>query len=108
MRTFDQEKRCVLRQGGMRTSKTQNHAYEPETHKSHEYEQEPSLIKWAEGVKSKRKERTFIRSSPRRSHQSNGAVENYQKQLQGQVCTMLAALPERTQHRQTTDKALMK
>ena len=37
---------------------------------------EPSLIKWAENVKSKRQERTVIRSSPRRSHQSNGAVEN--------------------------------
>ena len=46
---------------------------------------EPSLIKWAECVKSKRQERTVIRSSPRRSHQSNRAVENYQKQLQGQV-----------------------
>ena len=32
-----------------------------------------------------------IQSSPRRSHQSNGAVENYQKQLQRQVRTMLAA-----------------
>ena len=37
---------------------------------------EPSLIKWAESVKSKRTERTVIRSSPRRSHQSNGGVEN--------------------------------
>ena len=36
---------------------------------------EPSLIKWAESVKSKRTERTLIRSSPRRSHQSNGGVE---------------------------------
>ena len=34
---------------------------------------EPSLIKCAESVK-----RTVIRRSPRRSHQSNGAVENYQ------------------------------
>ena len=42
---------------------------------------EQSLIKWAESVKSKRPERTVIRSSPRRSHQSNGGVENYQKQL---------------------------
>ena len=33
---------------------------------------EPSLIKCAESVKSKRPERTVIRSSPRRSHQSNG------------------------------------
>ena len=40
---------------------------------------EPSLTKWAESVKSKRPERTVIRSSPRRSHQSNGGVENYQK-----------------------------
>ena len=39
---------------------------------------EPSLIKSAENVKSKRLERTVIRSSPRRSHQSNGGVENYQ------------------------------
>ena len=46
---------------------------------------EPSLIKWAESVKSKRTERTVIGSSPRRSHQSNGGVENYQKQQQGQV-----------------------
>ena len=35
---------------------------------------EPSLIKWAESVKSKRTERTVIRRSPRRSHQSNGGV----------------------------------
>ena len=35
---------------------------------------EPSLIKWAESVKSKCQERTVIRSSPRRSHQSSGAV----------------------------------
>ena len=69
---------------------------------------EPSLIKWAESVKSKRQERTVIRSFPRRSHQSNGAVENYQKQLQGQVRTMLAALQDRTQSRLTTDSALMK
>ena len=59
---------------------------------------EPSLIKWAESVKSKRTERTVIRSSPRRSHQSNGRVENYQKQLQGQVRTMLAAMQEHTQY----------
>ena len=57
---------------------------------------EPSLIKWAESVNSKRPERTVIRSSPRRSHQSNGGVENYQKQLQRQVRTMLAAMQERT------------
>ena len=44
---------------------------------------EPSLIKWAENVKSKRLERTVIRTSPRRSHHSNGGVENCQKQLQG-------------------------
>ena len=69
---------------------------------------EPSLIKWAESEKSKRQERTVIRSSPRRSHQSNGAVENYQKQLQGQVRTMLAALQERSQYRPTTDCALVK
>ena len=66
---------------------------------------EPSLIKWAENVKSKRTERTVIRTSPRRSHQSNGGVENYQKQLQGQVRTMLAAMQEhthKTDHLQTT------
>ena len=66
------------------------------------------LDKWADSVKSKRQERAVIRISPRRSHQSNGAVENYQKQLQGQVRTMLAALQERTQYRPTTDNALMK
>ena len=66
---------------------------------------EPPLIKWAQSVKSKRTERTVIRSSPRRSHQSNGGVENYQKQLQGQVQTMLAAMQEHTHntdHLQTT------
>ena len=68
---------------------------------------EPSLIKWAESVKSKRQERTVIRSSPTRSHQSKGGVENYQKQLQGQVRTMLAAMQERAQYRPTTDRALM-
>ena len=68
---------------------------------------DPSLIKWAESVDSKRQERTVIRSSPRRSHQSNGAVETYQKQLQGQMRTMLAALQERTQYRPTTDSALI-
>ena len=59
---------------------------------------EPSLIQWAENVKSKRTERTVIRSSHRRSHQSNVGVENYQKQLQGQVRTMLAAMQEHTQY----------
>ena len=48
-----------------------------------QWDPEPSLIKWAESVKSKRTERTVIRSSPRRSHQSNGGVETSQKQLQG-------------------------
>ena len=67
---------------------------------------EPSLIKCAESVKSKRTERTVIRSSPRRSHQSNGGVENYQKQLQGQVRTMLAAMQEHTQYRPSADNAL--
>ena len=69
---------------------------------------EPSLIKWAENVKSKRTERTVIRSSPRRSHQSNGGVENYQKQLQGQVRTMLAAMQEHTKYRPSADNALMR
>ena len=69
---------------------------------------EPSLIKWAESVKSKRQERTVIRSSPRRSHQSNGGVETYQKPLQGQVRTMLAAMQERTQYRPAADSALTK
>ena len=69
---------------------------------------ELSLIKWAESVKSKRSERTVIRSSPRRLHQSNGGVENYQKQLQAQVRTMLAAMQERTQYRPTADSALMR
>ena len=69
---------------------------------------EPSLIKWAENVKSRRQERTVIQSSPRRSHQSNGSVKNYQKQLQGHVRTMLTALQDRTQYRPTTGSALMK
>ena len=69
---------------------------------------EPSLIKWAESVKSKRPERTVTRSSPRRSHQSNGGVENWQKQLQGQVRTMWAAMQERTHYRPTADSALMR
>ena len=69
---------------------------------------EPSLIKWAESVKSKRTERTVIRSSPRRSHQSNAGVENYQKQLQGQVRTMLAAMQEHTKYRPSADNALMR
>ena len=69
---------------------------------------EPSLIKWAESVKSKRTERTVIRSSPRRSHQSNGGVENYQKQLQGQIRTMLAAMQEHTKYRPSAYNALMK
>ena len=71
-------------------------------------DREPSLIKWAESVKCKRQQRSVIRSSPGRSHQSNGAVENYQKQLREQVRTMLAALQNRTQYRPTTDSALMK
>ena len=69
---------------------------------------EPSLIDWPESAKSKRPERTVIRSSPRRSHQSNGGVENYQKQLQGQVRTMLAAMQEHTHSRPTADSALMR
>ena len=68
---------------------------------------EPSLIKWAESVKSKKKERSVIRSCPSLSHQSNG-VENYQKQLQGQVRTMLAAMQEHTKYRQFADNALMR
>ena len=68
----------------------------------------PSLTKWAESVKSKRTERTVIRSSPRRSHQSNGGVENDQKQLQGQVRTMLAAMQEHTQYRPSADNALIR
>ena len=44
---------------------------------------EPSLIKWAESVKSKRTERTVIRSSPRRSHQSNGGVEKLSERVAG-------------------------
>ena len=67
-----------------------------------------SLIKWAESVKPKRTERTVIRSSPTRSHQSNGGVENYQKQMQGQVRTMLAAMQEHTQYRPSADNALMR
>ena len=55
-----------------------------------------------------RTERTVIRSSPRRSHQSNGGVENYQKQLQGQVRTMLVATQEHTQYRLSADNALMR
>ena len=69
---------------------------------------EPSLIKCAESVKSTRTEGTVIRSSPRRSHQSNGGVENYQKQLQGQVRTMLAAMQEHTKYRPSADNALMR
>ena len=38
---------------------------------------------------------------------SNGGVENYQKQLQGQVRTMVAAMQERTRYRPTADSALM-
>ena len=41
-------------------------------------EPEPPPVKWAESVKFEHQERTVIRSSPRRSHQSNGALENYQ------------------------------
>ena len=69
---------------------------------------EPSLKKWAESVKSKRTERIVIRSSPRGSHQSNGGVENHQKQLQGQVRTMLAAMQEHTQCRPSADNAPMR
>ena len=35
-------------------------------------------------------------------------MKNCQKQLQGQVRTMLVALQDRTQYRMTTDSALMK
>ena len=66
------------------------------------------LIKLAESVKSKRQERTIIPCSPRRSLQSNGALEKCQKQWQRQRSTMLATLQDRTQCRQTTDSALMK
>ena len=44
---------------------------------------EPPLIKWAQRVKSKRTERTVIRSSPRRSHQSNGGVEKLSDTVAG-------------------------
>ena len=63
---------------------------------------DPSLIKSAESVDSKRQERTVIRSSPKTiSSEQRGAVETYQKQLQGQMRTMLAALQERTQYKPT-------
>ena len=62
----------------------------------------------AESVKSTRTERTVLRSSPRRSHKSNGGVENYPKQLQGQVRTMSAAKREHTQYRPSADNALMR
>ena len=39
-----------------------------------------SLVKWGRKCEI---QRTVIRTSPRRSHQGNGAVGNYQKQLQG-------------------------
>ena len=42
------------------------------------------------------------------SHQSNGGVENYQKQLQRQVRTMLAAMQEHTKYRPSADNALMR
>ena len=37
---------------------------------------EPSLIKWAQNVKSKRQEQTIIRSSPRRSHLARTSTDN--------------------------------
>ena len=66
------------------------------------------LIKLAESVKSKRQERTTTRCFPRRSLQSNGALEKCQEQWQRQMRAMLATLQDRTQCRQTTDSALMK
>ena len=65
---------------------------------------ELSLMKWAERAKSKHQERTVIRSAPKRSHQSNGAADSYQKQLQGPARTMLAALQDRTQYGPTVDR----
>ena len=44
---------------------------------------------------------------PDRSHQSNGGVENYQEQLQGQVRTMWQQC-ENTQYRPSADNALMR
>ena len=69
---------------------------------------EPSLIKRAEGVDAKRQERTDIRSSPRRSHQGNGANENNQKQLRGQVLTMAVNSHDGTQYRPIVDSARMR
>ena len=70
---------------------------------------EPSLIKCAESVKSKRTERTIIRSSPRRSHQSNGGVEKYQKQLQGKIRNKVGSNARtHTQYRPSADNALMR
>ena len=64
---------------------------------------EPSLIKWQKVSNPKEQKEQSFEALPRRSHQSNGGVENYQKQLQGQVRTMLAAMQEHTKkdHRQT-------
>ena len=64
---------------------------------------EPSLVKCA-----KKSEIQTSRANQRRSHQSNGAVDNDQKQLQGQMRTMLASLQDRTQYRPTAGNALMK
>ena len=54
----------------------------------------------------KRQDGTVIGSSPRRSHQSNKAVENYRKLFQERVRTM--ATQGYTEYRPTTDSALMK
>ena len=65
---------------------------------------EPSLIKCAESVK-----RTVIRRSPKTITSEQRSSGKLSKNMsQGQVHTMLAAFQDRTKHRPTTDKALMK
>ena len=62
----------------------------------------------AESVKSKRQERTVVRSSPRRSHQSNEAVENNSETVAGTGAHNVGSfMTARNTNRPLTVSALM-
>ena len=67
---------------------------------------EPSLIKWAESVNSKRTERTVIRSSPRRSHtRASEELKTIRKSCRDRCeqCWRQCKSARNTDHLQTTD-----
>ena len=53
---------------------------------------EPSIIAVARQVVAKRASPTVHRETPRKSHQSNGAIERYHQSMQGEVRTLKSVI----------------